>query len=50
LICGVAGAVDYGAITVTSANCAQWRMNLSSNESTVQGGITVNATVKGDAV
>jgi parallel beta-helix repeat protein len=56
LICGVAGAVEYGAITVTSTNCAEWSTNLSNNVSTVTGGINVetgalnlsNATIRMD--
>jgi parallel beta-helix repeat protein len=57
LICGMAGAVDYGTITVTSTNCAEWSTNLSNNVSTVTGGINVetdallnlsNATIRMD--
>ncbi len=42
LACGLAGAVDYSTIDVTSANCAAWSTNLSNNVSTVQGNIIVN--------
>ncbi len=49
LICGLAGAAEYGEIDVTAANCAQWSTNLSNNESRVAGIIIENATVKSDA-
>ena len=49
LACGLAGAVDYGEINVTPANCDQWSTNLSNNESRVAGIIIENATVKSDA-
>ncbi|MEA1869709.1 MAG: hypothetical protein U9N09_06165 [Euryarchaeota archaeon] len=50
LMCGVAGAVDYGEINVTSANDGEWSTDLSSNVSNVAGDIIKNATVKGDAL
>ena len=42
LACGLAGAVDYGAITVTPGNCVEWSTNLSNNVSNVAGNIIVN--------
>jgi parallel beta-helix repeat protein len=42
LMCGLAGAVDYGEIDVTPANCTQWSTNLSNNNSRVSGNIIVN--------
>ena len=43
LMCGLAGAVDYGTIEVTTANCAEWSTNLSNNVSRISGNITVNS-------
>lgn len=57
IMCGVAEAVDYGTITVTSANYPEWSTNLSNNDSTVTGNINVeigavlnliNATIQMD--
>jgi parallel beta-helix repeat protein len=45
LICGVAGAADYGAGSgidnITSSNCSTWSALLSSNDSTVTCNINV---------
>ena len=43
LACGLAGAVDYGTITVTSTNYVEWSTNLSNNDSTVTGNINVDS-------
>ena len=57
LVCGLAGAVEYGTITVTGTNYAQWSTDLSNNDSTVTGDIIVksgaalhlsNATIRMD--
>ncbi|RZB29225.1 MAG: hypothetical protein AEth_01367 [Candidatus Argoarchaeum ethanivorans] len=58
IFCGIAGAVDYGEIIVTTTNDSQWSTNLSNNVSNVAGDIIVNggavleienATVKMDS-
>ena len=41
-LCGHAMAAEYGAITVTPANDAQWSTNLSNNENMIQGNLIIN--------
>ncbi|OYT63195.1 hypothetical protein B6U67_03270, partial [Methanosarcinales archaeon ex4484_138] len=42
LVCGLAGAADYGNIDVTTANDETWSTLLSNNVSSVAGDIVVN--------
>jgi parallel beta-helix repeat protein len=42
LMCGLAGAAEYGEINITPTNCDQWSTNLSNNDSRVAGDIIVN--------
>ena len=41
MMCGVAQAVNYDTITVTTENYAEWSTNLSNHDSTVAGNIDV---------